>query len=49
LNFFGNSPNIIYELTNFISLLKQDPLESYFWIKKKIFLLHSNIKKGILG
>jgi type IV secretory pathway ATPase VirB11/archaellum biosynthesis ATPase len=46
LNFFGNTQEIYAELSNFLLLMKRDPLESYTQLKKKINIAKNEILQG---
>ncbi|MDP3881511.1 MAG: type II/IV secretion system ATPase subunit [Nanoarchaeota archaeon] len=46
LNFFGNMQEAYAELSNFLLLMKRDPLECYLQLKRKAGSIRSEINRG---
>lgn len=49
LSLFGNAAEIFSEVKSFLTLLKQDPINCYLKLKRKISLLHDEIARSGIG
>ncbi|MEK6933806.1 MAG: type II/IV secretion system ATPase subunit [Nanoarchaeota archaeon] len=49
LSLFGNAAEIFSEIRNFMTLLKQDPINCYIRLKRKISFLHEQLGKSEFG